>query len=127
VSVTAAVAGDLGVALSGLVMVTPLATVSVKSEINGKLVEIGAQEGQMARAGDFFAEIDPRPYQNALHQAQGQLMRDQALLECHSACNFGSDSYVERPDRQGVCGGLIHSRRCSHMSGLLMRAFDRWP
>jgi hypothetical protein len=48
-------------------------------------------------------------------------------LMCKIACNIGSDSYVERPDRQGVFGGLIQSRRCSHMSSLLMRACDRWP
>ncbi len=60
---------------------TPLATVSVKSEISSKLVEIAYREGQMVKQGDFLAEIDPRPYQNALHQAQGQLMREQALLE----------------------------------------------
>jgi hypothetical protein len=56
-----------------------------------------------------------------------KLMRTALLAACQSACNFGSDAYVERPDRQGVCGGLIQPRRCSHMSGLLMRTCDRWP
>ncbi|WP_245257392.1 MdtA/MuxA family multidrug efflux RND transporter periplasmic adaptor subunit [Methylocapsa acidiphila] len=81
VSIVAVSGGDLRVTLAGLGTVTPLATVSVKSEISGKLVQIAYQEGQMVKQGDFLAEIDPRPYQNALHQAQGQLMRDQALLE----------------------------------------------
>ena len=81
VSVATAAKGDLGITLAGLGAVTPLATVSVKSEISGKLVQIAYQEGQMVKQGDFLVEIDPRPYQHALHQAQGQLMRDQALLE----------------------------------------------
>ena len=60
---------------------TPLATVSVTSEVSGKLVQIFYEEGQMVKAGDPLAEIDPRPFQNALHQAEGQLLRDQALLD----------------------------------------------
>jgi membrane fusion protein, multidrug efflux system len=79
--VTAAVQqGDLPVTLNALGTVTPLATVTVKTQINGRLVGIGFQEGQIVKAGDFLAQIDPRPYQIALDQAQGQLTRDTALL-----------------------------------------------
>lgn len=81
VGVATVVAGDFGVTLAALGTVTPLATVSVKPEVSGKLVQIFYVEGQMVKKGDFLAEIDPRPFQNALHQAEGQLLRDQALLQ----------------------------------------------
>ena len=72
--------GDMPVALTGLGTVTPLATVTVKTQINGYLTEVAFQEGQMVKKGDFLAQIDPRPYQVALEQAEGQLGKDQALL-----------------------------------------------
>jgi len=72
--------GDLPVTLTELGTVTPLATVTVKTQINGRLVSVGFQEGQLVRTGDFLAQIDPRPYQIALEQAEGQLVRDTALL-----------------------------------------------
>lgn len=72
---------DLEITLDGLGAVTPLATVTVKTQIPGQLVEIGFQEGQLVKKGDFLAQIDPRPYQQQLDQAQGQLLRDQALLK----------------------------------------------
>jgi multidrug efflux system membrane fusion protein len=72
--------GNMPVILTGLGTVTPLATVTVKTQINGYLTEVAFQEGQMVKKGDFLAQIDPRPYQVALEQAQGQLAKDQALL-----------------------------------------------
>jgi multidrug efflux system membrane fusion protein len=74
------VQGDLPVTLNALGTVSPLATVTVKTQIAGRLVAIGFQEGQIVKVGDFLAEVDPRPYQIALDQAQGQLVRDTALL-----------------------------------------------
>jgi multidrug efflux system membrane fusion protein len=81
-SVVAAVVqkGDMPVTVSGLGTVAPLATVTVKTQINGYLTKIAFKEGQMVKQGDFLAQVDPRPYQIALDQAQGQLERDQALL-----------------------------------------------
>jgi multidrug efflux system membrane fusion protein len=73
--------GDMPVTLTGLGTVTPLATVTVKTQINGYLTEVAFQEGQMVNKGDFLAQIDPRPYQVALEQAAGQLAKDQALLK----------------------------------------------
>lgn len=73
--------GDIGVTLNALGTVTPLATVTVRTQINGQLVQVAFQEGQTVRKGDFLAEIDPRPYQLQLEQAQGQLLHDQALLK----------------------------------------------
>jgi membrane fusion protein, multidrug efflux system len=72
--------GDMPITIAALGTVTPLATVTVKTQINGQLTEVGFQEGQMVTRGDFLAQIDPRPYQVALAQAQGQLAKDQAAL-----------------------------------------------
>lgn len=80
VAATAAT-GDMPVTLNALGTVTPLAMVTVRTQINGQLVQVGFTEGQDVKKGDFLAEIDPRPYQAALDQAQGQLQRDQAQLE----------------------------------------------
>ncbi|HLI12321.1 MAG TPA: MdtA/MuxA family multidrug efflux RND transporter periplasmic adaptor subunit [Alphaproteobacteria bacterium] len=73
--------GDIDITYDGLGTVTPLATVTVRTQINGQLTQIAFQEGQLVHKGDFLAQIDPRPYQLALEQAQGQLQRDQALLK----------------------------------------------
>ena len=80
VGVASAKQGDMPVTLSGLGTVTPLATVTVKTQINGYLTNVGFHEGQHVKKGDFLAQIDPRPYQVAFEQAQGQLGKDQALL-----------------------------------------------
>jgi multidrug efflux system membrane fusion protein len=83
VSIVAAAAekGDSDVILNALGTVTPLATVTVRTQINGQLTEVGFEEGKTVKQGDFLAQIDPRPYENALHQAEGQLTKDQALLK----------------------------------------------
>lgn len=81
VGVARIVSGDIPVVLSGLGTVTPLATVTVRSQISGYLTEIGYREGQMVKKGDFLAQIDPRIYEAQLAQFQGQLQRDQALLQ----------------------------------------------
>ena len=76
-----AVKGDVPILLNALGSVTPLATVTVKTQISGQLIQIAFQEGQTVHVGDFLAQIDPRPYQQQLAQYQGQLQRDQALLK----------------------------------------------
>src|SRR5438105_10604971 len=73
--------GDMPIVLSGLGTVTPLAMVTVKTQINGQLIEVAFKEGQIVKKGDFVAQVDPRPYQVALAQAEGQLAKDQALLK----------------------------------------------
>jgi membrane fusion protein, multidrug efflux system len=81
VVVASAHAGDMPITLIGLGAVTPLATVTVQSQISGQIMQIHFKEGQRVKAGDSLIQIDPRPYQVALEQAQGALVRDQALLD----------------------------------------------
>ena len=73
--------GDMPITLIGLGAVTPLATVTVQSQISGLIMQILFKEGQTVKTGAPLFLIDPRPYQVALEQAQGALTRDQALLD----------------------------------------------
>ena len=80
VVVTPVRTGDLSVYLTALGSVTPLNIVTVKSRVDGQLLKTHFTEGQVVHAGDLLAEIDPRPFQAQLTQAEGQLARDQANL-----------------------------------------------
>jgi multidrug efflux system membrane fusion protein len=73
--------GDIKVVVTALGTVTPLATVTVIPQVSGQLFEVGFKEGQTVKKGDFLAQIDPRPFQLAQAQFEGQLVHDQGLLD----------------------------------------------
>jgi multidrug efflux system membrane fusion protein len=81
ITTTTAYQGDIGIYVNALGSVTPLNTVNISSRVQGQIVKISYQEGQLVKVGDPLLEIDPGPNQAALTQAQGQLERDNALLE----------------------------------------------
>lgn len=78
---TAARSGEIDLILNGLGTVTPLRTVTVRPRVDGELVRVLFQEGQAVKEGQLLAEIDARPFEVQLQQAQGQLARDLALLD----------------------------------------------
>jgi multidrug efflux system membrane fusion protein len=73
--------GDIGVYVTGLGAVTPVYTVNVKARVDGQLMKIDYREGQIVSKGAPIAELDSRPYEVQLTQAEGQLARDQAALQ----------------------------------------------
>ncbi|CAB3762257.1 multidrug transporter [Burkholderia paludis] len=80
VQVATATQGEMPIVLSALGTVTPLANVTVKTQLSGYLQSVAFQEGQIVKKGDLLAQIDPRPYQVALENADGTYARDAALL-----------------------------------------------
>ena len=74
-------AGDQPIYLTGLGSVVGFKTVTLRTRVDGELMRVAVSEGQMVSAGDLIAEIDPRPFQVQLEQAEGQKERDVALLE----------------------------------------------
>ncbi len=82
VSLTTAMAtkGNIGVYLEAIGTVTPVYTASITSQVTGPVIAVHFTEGQMVRKGDSLIDIDPRPFQATLLQAQGVLERDEALL-----------------------------------------------
>src|SRR5689334_2183273 len=72
--------GNIGVYFNGLGTVTPLSTINVRTRVDGELMKVYYREGDVVRSGAPLIELDPRPYEVQLEQAEGQLARDEALL-----------------------------------------------
>ncbi len=72
--------GSIPVFYTALGLVTPIYTVTIQSVVSGQLMAVLYKEGDIVKKGDPLIEIDPRPFQVQLTQAEGQLVRDQALL-----------------------------------------------
>ena len=72
--------GTIRVIVNALGTVTPLATITVQTQISGQLIQVGYTEGQLVQKGDLLAQIDARPYEILKSQSEGQLAHDQGLL-----------------------------------------------
>lgn len=81
VRVTQVLQQDMPRYLTALGTVQPSGSVLVRSRVDGQLMRLHFEEGQAVKMGDLLAEIDPRPFQNTLNEAQGQLAKNKALLE----------------------------------------------
>lgn len=91
--------GPIGIYINALGTVTPVYTATITSRVDGQIVSVNYREGQMVRKGDVLIEIDPRPYQAALLQAQGTLAHDEALL---SEARIDMDRYQLAFNRNAI-------------------------
>ena len=99
--------GDIGVYVNALGVVTPRNTVAVKSRVDGQLVKVNYQEGQLVHAGDALVEIDAAPFQAVLEQAEGQFARDRALLE---NAHLDFDRYTEALAKNAIPRQLLDTQ-----------------
>jgi len=99
ISVATARTGDIGSYIPAIGTVTPVYTVSVTSRVQGEIMGVNYREGQLVHKGDSLVEIDPRPYQAALTQVQGQLAHDEAVL---NEARIDLDRYKAALDRNAI-------------------------
>ena len=91
--------GDIGVYVGALGAVTPVYTVNVTSRVQGQVMNVYYKEGQMVRKGQPLLEVDPRPFQAALTQVEGQLEHDQAVL---AEARIDLDRYQQAFNRNAI-------------------------
>lgn len=99
ISTATAQKGDIGVYLEAIGTVTPVYTDSITAQVNGLVIAVHFKEGQMVKKGDPLIDIDPRPYQATLLQAQGTLQRDQNVL---AQAEMDAQRYQEAWDRKAI-------------------------
>jgi multidrug efflux system membrane fusion protein len=109
VPVTTATAkkGDIGIYVEALGTVTPVYTVTVTGRVQGQIMNVYYKEGQMVKKDDPLLDIDPRPYQAALTQAEGQLAHDQALL---AEAGIDLDRYKSAFSRNAIAQQQVYDQ-----------------
>jgi multidrug efflux system membrane fusion protein len=99
-----AVKGSIGDYVEALGTVTPVYTVSITARVQGQITAVHYKEGQNVRKGDALIDIDPRPYEAALTQAQGQLAHDQAVL---AEAKIDLDRYQQAFNQNAIAGQQV--------------------
>jgi membrane fusion protein, multidrug efflux system len=102
--------GDIGVYVTGLGAVTPLNTITVTTRVDGQLMAVKYKEGEKVRRGDPLVEIDPRPFQVALEQAEAQLVKDQAALQ---NAQIDLKRYEELITKNAVSQQILQTQRAT--------------
>jgi multidrug efflux system membrane fusion protein len=136
VVVATAEKGDLPVYLNGLGNVSPFNTVTVRSRVDGQIISVAFKEGQFVQRGNLLVQIDPRPFEVQLAQAQGQLAKDQAQLHdaMVNAVRFdtlfkeGVIPQQQRDTQQAAVGqfeGAIKSDQAQIASAMLQLTYSR--
>ena len=99
--------GDIGIYVEALGTVTPVYTVTVTSRVQGQIMDVYYKEGQMVKKDDPLLDIDPRPYQAALTQTEGQLAHDQALL---AEAGIDLDRYKSAFSRNAIAQQQVYDQ-----------------